>query len=118
MFWVDGVPAAVEVFSSGASFKQNVAKNIVIGSPQCDVYVYLVKIYERKLSSIEHLNNFILDAPNVNEKLKRFERNNILGKNGEISYEALVEKNPGCHAYLYKLTEQGMTVGTKDEKGD
>lgn len=118
MFWVDGVPAAVQPFASGASFRQNVPKNIVIGSSQCDVYVYLVKIYERKLSSIEHLNNFILDAPNVNEKLKRFERNNILGKNGEISYELLVEKNPGCHAYLYKLTEQGMTVGTDDEKGD
>ena len=116
MFWVDGVPAGVQTFSSNTSFKQNVPKYITIGSNQCDVYVYIVKIYERKLSALEHLNNFILDAPNVNEKLVRFERNDILGTNNEISYEKLVAKNPGCHAYLYKLTENGMTTSKEDEK--
>lgn len=116
MFWVDGVPAGVEVFNTGTSFQQNIAKNITIGSDQCDVYVYLVKIYEKRLSALEHLNNFILDAPSINEKLARFERNDILGSNNEISYEKLVTKNPGCHAYLYKLTENGMTTGKEDEK--
>jgi hypothetical protein len=57
-----------------------------------------------------------LDAPNVNTKIARFERNDILGPNNEISYEKLVTKNPGCHAYLYKLTENGMTTGKEDEK--
>ena len=116
MFWVDGVPAGIQPFNSGTKFQQNIPEMITIGSNQCDVYVYLIKIYERKLSSLEHLNNFILDAPNVNEKLKRFERNDILGPNNEISYEKLVQKNPGCHAYLYKLTENGMTTGKEDEK--
>lgn len=116
MFWVDGIPAGVQIFNNGTNFQQNIAKTITIGSDQCDVYVYLLKIYERRLSSLEHLNNFILDAPNVNEKLKRFERNDILGPNNEISYEKLVQKNPGCHAYLYKLTENGMTTGKKDKK--
>lgn len=116
MFWVDGVPAGVQPFNRGTKFQQNIPEMITIGSNQCDVYVYLVKIYERRLNSLEHLNNFILDAPNVNEKLKRFERNNILGPNNEISYEKLVQKNPGCHAYLYKLTENGMTTGKEDEK--
>ena len=116
MFWVDGVPAGVEIFDTGAVFKQNIPKTITIGSDQCDVCVYIIKIYEKKLSALEHLNNFILDAPNVNEKLARFERNDIIGSNNEISYEKLVTKNPGCHAYLYKLTENGMTTSKEDEK--
>ena len=116
MFWIDGVPTAIQPYSVGTNFKQNTPKNIVIGSNQCDVYVYVIKIYEKRLSSIEHLNNFILDAPNVNEKLSRFNRNDILGSNGEISYEKLVDKNPNCHAYLYQLTENGMTTSKEDEK--
>jgi hypothetical protein len=55
-----------------------------------------------------------LDAPNVNEILARFKRNDILGSNNEISYEKLIENNPGCHAYLYELPE-GMTT-SKDVK--
>ena len=117
MFWVDGIPAGVQVFDSGTTFQQNKSESITIGSNECDVYVYLVKIYERKLSALEHLNNFILDAPNVNEKKARFVRNDILGNNSsEISYEKLVTNNPGCHAYLYQLTENGMTTGKEDEK--
>ena len=116
MFWVDGVPAGVQVFDTGTSFVQNNPKYITIGSDLCDVYIYIIKIYDRKLSTLEHLNNFILDAPNINEKLARFNRNDILGANNEISYEKLVANNPGCHAYLYKLTENGMTTGKEDEK--
>lgn len=116
MFWVDGVPAGLQIFDKGTNFKQNIPKPIIIGSNECDVYVYLVKIYESRLSSLDHLHNFILDAPNVAEKLARFNRNDILGPNNEISYEKLVTKNPGCHAYLYKLTENGMTTSKKDEK--
>ena len=118
MFWVDGVPANVTTFTEGTSFIQNKLQNITIGSDKCDVYVYVVKVYERQLSEIEHINNFILDAPNTQEKLDRFERNDILGTNNDISYEKLVTKNPGCHAYLYKLNETGMTVGTDDDNGD
>ena len=116
MFWVDGVPAGVQTFNNGTRFIQNVPKTITIGSDQCDVYVYVAKIYEKRLSSLEHLNGFILDAPNVNEILARFNRNDILGSNNEISYEKLVKNNPGCHAYLYKLTANGMTTNKEDEK--
>ena len=115
MFWVDGIPANIIAFSNGTSFKQNEPKNIIIGSNQCDVYLYVLKVYERKLSISEHLNNFILDAPNINEKIARFNRNDILGPNGDISYERLITNNPGCHAYLYYLPN-GMTTGKEDEK--
>ena len=116
MFWVDGVPAGVKVFTNGTSFVHSDPQPIIIGSNECDVYVYIAKIYEKRLSTLEHLNNFILDAPNVNEKIARHSRNDILGSNNEISYEKLVAKNPGCHAYLYKLTKNGMTTGKEDEK--
>ena len=113
MLWVDGVPAAVQPFSVNTPFQHRSTENyITIGSDKCDVYVYLMKVYERQLNEIEHLYNFILDAPTTQEMLDRFERNDIL-ENGEISYSKLVAKNPGCRAYLYDIPH--MTT-SKDNK--
>lgn len=114
MMWLDGIPCAVRTYDSTTdNFRQGVPKPITIGSTQCDVYVYLVKIYERQLSEIEHLDNFILDALTPQEKIDRFNRNDILS-NGDISWEKLIKKNPNCHVYLYDLPE-GMTEN-KDDK--
>ena len=73
MFWVDGVPSGVQVFDQGTNFIQNNPKYITIGSDECDVYLYVIKIYERRLSNTEHLNNFIRDLENISyiEKVVR-----------------------------------------------
>jgi hypothetical protein len=56
MFWVDGVPAGVVAYPDGEIFTQGGdAKNIVIGSNDCDVLVYCLKVYNRRLSENEHL---------------------------------------------------------------
>lgn len=113
MYWVDGIPANVKPYSSTTTeIRQTVAKPITIGSTDCDVYVYLVKAYEKYLSEDEHLNNFIIDAPNTEEMLARYERNNILDTSGNISYSKLVEKNPDCNAFLYRIDR--MTKSKKD----
>lgn len=116
MYWVDGVPANVRPYDPSISeIRQTVAKPITIGSTDCDVYVYLVKIYEKYLSENEHLNSFILDAPNTEEMLARYERNNILDASGNISYSKLVEKNPNCNAFLYRIDR--MTKDKNDKIG-
>ena len=114
MFWVDGVPVGIKDYKLGSEyFSQTNEKKIVIGSDLADVCVYLVKVYERKLTENEHLDAFILDAPNSNEMMNRYRRNDILDNSGEISYEKLVQKNPKCHAYVYKIPK--MTT-SKDDK--
>lgn len=116
MYWIDGVPANVRPYSASISeIRQTVAKPITIGSTDCDVYVYLVKIYEKYLSENEHLNSFILDAPNTEEMLARYERNNILDASGNISYSKLIEKNPTCNAFLYRIDR--MTKNKEDKIG-
>ena len=113
MFWVDGVPAGVKAYPTSEMFTHRVAKPIVIGSDLCDVYIYVVKVYERRLTENEHLDNFIMDAPSTTEMLARYHRNNIVDNTGEISYEKLVQNNPKCHAYVYEVPK--MTT-SKDDK--
>ena len=113
MTWLDGVPSSARVYNASDSFTQGInnQKNIVIGSDDCDVYVYLVKLYNRGLSRDNHIENFIADSPNAQEMLKRYTRNDILD-NKIISYQKLYQNNPDCRVWLYDIPY--MTTGKKD----
>ena len=117
MFWVDGIPAGVKAYPINEKFKQLSPRYITVGSDYCDVYIYVMKAYDRKLTEDEHLNNFIMDAPSTEMMLARYNRNDILDNTGEISYEKLVEKNPECHAYLYEVSRMptGKTADGEDD---
>lgn len=110
--WLDGVPAALKQYSENEQFMHN--RSIVIGSPDCDVNVYLIKAYERHLVDEGHLQNFIADAPNAQEMLDRFNRNDILDKErGVISPILLAQKNPNCRVHVYDISR--MTLNKKDK---
>lgn len=105
--WLDGIPAGVVQFDSADSFRQSEAQYLRIGSDDCDVFVYLIKFYKKHLDATEHLNNFIIDAPNGTEMVNRFNRNDIVLEdtyhNKYISPELLAEKNKNCNVYIYEV---------------
>lgn len=110
--WLDGVPAALIQYSNTETFQNN--EKIVIGSPDCDVCVYMIKLYEKHLSDDQHLQNFIADSPNAQEMLDRFNRNDILDEErGVISPSLLAKKNPNCRVHVYDI--ERMTL-KKDDK--
>lgn len=105
--WLDGVPAGVTQIPSADSFKQGSAQYLRVGSDDCDVFIYLIKFYKKHLTTAQHLDNFIMDAPNAAEMMRRFNRNNITIKDGNnntyISPQLLAEKNPDCNVYIYEI---------------
>lgn len=111
--WLDGVPAGVSLYDTNDAIAIADETTITIGSADCDVYLYMVKLYEASLTDNNHLDNFIADAPNATEMVARFNRNNIVNKDsGEISYTLLAEKNPDCQIHLYEMDR--MTKNKKD----
>ena len=109
--WLDGVPCCASAYTL-ALFASN--DLLEIGSPYCDVQVYLIKSYDRHLSNDEHIKNFIADAPNSNEMLTRYRRNDILEDGGtEISYLKLAAAAPDCRVHVYDIPR--MTLN-KDDK--
>ena len=75
----DGVASKAYCYTNSEALyqKKNEEGIIHIGSNNCDVYIYGLKIYNRSLSSNEILRNFIADGANVSEKVKRYNRNSI-----------------------------------------
>ena len=115
MAWIDGVITTCRVYAPSDNFTQSTAnqKNLVIGSDDCDVYLYLVKAYPSYLTRESHMDNFIADAPNAREMVARYNRNNILDESGEIDYQKLIDANPDCRVWLYDIPY--MTIGKKDK---
>ena len=101
MTWLDGVPCGAAIYATNDSFVND--EYITIGSNDCDVYLYLIKVYERHLNNEEHLSNFIADSSNAKDMLDRFKRNDILDDRGEISYLKLAKANPDCLVHLYEV---------------
>lgn len=114
MAWIDGVITTTRVYGVSDNFTQSNAaqQNIIIGSDDCDVYVYMVKAYPNYMTRNNHIINFISDAPNAQEMVKRYNRNNIIDGSGEIDYELLANKNPDCRVWLYNIPR--LTQGKKD----
>jgi len=105
MAWMDGVITTCRVYDENDSFIQPTLsqENIVLGSDDCDVYIYMVKAYPFLVTRDGHINNFIMDAPNASEMSHRYIRNNILNEGGEIDYNKLINNNPNCRVWLYDI---------------
>ena len=100
MGYEDGVATKPLVYSDGATFIQGVtdddAEYITLGSESCDLHIYRFKAYRRALSPTQIIDNFILDARNAPEILKRYDRNQIYEQGYEdvLTPEYLAEKCP------------------------
>ena len=125
MSYEDGTPNKPYEYTGSSSFTQPVGnrKPIVIGSNDCDVHIYRLKAYNRSLSDVEIKNNFIADARNLDEKLARFNRNNIYddGKlvttsaDGGFSVGPLMAAAPDLR---YVFLEVPQFTNDKDNKID
>lgn len=110
--WIDGIPCGFVIYNSTESFTDNYNIPITIGSSECDVHICMMKLYEKGLSREEHLQNFIADAPNAAEMIKRYRRNDILDEYGEISPTKTAIANPDLLVHQYVIPR--MTKAKKD----
>lgn len=78
MSYEDGVPSKAYAYTYGVSGDGLTHTNgIRIGSPDCDVYIYHLRIYNKALGTSEILQNFIADGKNIDEKVSRYNKNCI-----------------------------------------
>ena len=72
----DGVPSASILYPKGVgALVQTTPENIKLGSDDCDIHIYRMKFYNRKLENDEILQNFYADALDPTDMTARYERN-------------------------------------------
>ena len=111
MTYEDGTPFQPSIHTLSTSYEHLEEKPIIIGSPDCDIHIYRMKVYNRYLTDKEVLSNFIADARNGAEMVDRHARNLIYDK-GVLTPNSLAKARPDLK--IIKITCPKFTNSKSD----
>ena len=93
--YVDGNRTGADIYDNAFSFRQDNPKYITIDSAGADVEVKSVRIYTRRLSDDEELENRMVDSADGEEMIALYEENDILGDTDTVDMDKLRAKGKG-----------------------
>ena len=93
--YINGVLSGVAQYPNEDNFQQAIPADIVVGSNNCTVDLYNIRIYNNNLTEYQLLDNFIADIDDYDEKITVYDRNQVYTAYGDISYDATLNLVPG-----------------------
>jgi len=116
MLWENGTPAQAEIYATNDNFRQTNPVGITIGSDECDVIIYKVRIYTRDLTREEIKANFIADGKDGTEITSRHDRNQVYDSSGKLDPDKVATRNPGLRVLIWHASNIS-TAKTQEIKG-
>ena len=92
--YIDGAPARNTQYPTDDDFSQVSPVNITIGSDNCTIDIYCIRVYTNDLTADQIRGNWIADTQDVEQMLARYDRNNIYDAYGNIVLEKLPQNLP------------------------
>ena len=108
--YIDGVLSGTIQYPESDDFQQTNPVGITIGSNDCTVDLYSIRIYNNNLTRYQILDNWIADTQNGYDMLQRYNHNNIYDDYGQI----VISKLPTNLPYL--VIEGPALPQYKDDK--
>lgn len=87
--FINGVMSGAVQYADGTDFSQASPVEISIGTNDCTTDIYCIRVYGNNLSQYQILDNWIADTQNLEELLKKYDKNNIFDDFGNVSVEKL-----------------------------
>ena len=92
--YIDAEMIGVSVYPENDNFAQASPVGITIGSDQCGVDIYNIRVYENDLTWLQVQDNWIADAQDVGLMLERYNQNNVYDEYGNIVIAKLPQDLP------------------------
>jgi hypothetical protein len=92
--YINGIISSLYQYNSLDSFLQQAPQNITIGSSDCTINLYNIRVYNNNLNADQMLSNFIADMDNLVEKVNIYERNKLYDAFGNLSYDKCLQSIP------------------------
>lgn len=92
--YVNGIMSGVVQYPSNDDFSQADPVGISIGSNDCTIDLYCIRVYDNNLERGQILNNWIADTQDVIQMLARYHRNAVYDEYGNISISRLPSDLP------------------------
>lgn len=94
LMYINGIICGAIQYPDDDDFSQAIPVNISLGSSECVLDLYCIRVYDNNLTKIQVLNNWIADTLDGNEMLDRYTRNNIYDAYGNIVISQLPKNLP------------------------
>lgn len=92
--YINGIISSLYQYNSLDSFLQQAPQNITIGSSDCNINLYNIRVYNNNLNADQMLSNYIADMDNLVEKVNIYERNKLYDAFGNLSYDKCLQSIP------------------------
>jgi len=84
MVYINGIPSGVVQYPDDNDFQQDQPVDITIGSNDCAIDIYNIRVYDNSLTHQQVLDNWIADTQNGSLMLERYTRNQVYDEYGKI----------------------------------
>ena len=92
--YINGVMSGTVQYPQDDDFAQTVPVDISIGSNDCTIDLYCIRVYDNDLTRYQMLNNWIADTQDVDTMLERYQHNNVFDAYGSIVIAQLPKDLP------------------------
>lgn len=87
--YVNGVMSGAVQYPADDDFSQVEPVGITVGSNDCTIDLYCIRVYDNDLTRKQILDNWIADTQSIDTLVDRYARNNVYDEYGAISIEKL-----------------------------
>lgn len=96
--YINGILSGVVQYPDGADlqddFSQSDPVNITVGSNECTIDLYTIRVYDNDLTRFQILDNWIADTQIATTKNERWRHNNVFDEYGQIVISQLPQDLP------------------------
>ena len=100
--YINGIASGVIQYPDDDDFAQLNPVDITIGSNDCTIDVYCIRVYDNDLTRFQIVNNWISDTQNGSLMLERYNRNNVFDEYGNI----VISKLPSDLPYMIRTASE------------
>lgn len=92
--YINGVMSGTVQYPTDDDFAQTQPVDISVGSNDCTIDLYCIRVYDNDLTRHQMLNNWIADTQDVDTMLERYQHNNVFDAYGSIVIAQLPKDLP------------------------
>lgn len=87
--YVNGIISGMVQYPTDDDFSQSTPVSVSLGSNDCTIDIYNIRVYDNDLTRFQVLDNWIADTQDMGERKDRYDRNNIFNEYGQILPDTL-----------------------------
>ena len=111
--YINGIMSGVVQYPEGDNFAQSSPVGITIGSNDCTVDVYNIRVYGNNLTRYQIVDNWIADTQDVDTMIDRYTRNDVFDDYGNVALSKLPTDVPYLVVNAAKYEDLPQTKGDK-----